>query len=118
MAGVRFGLRPLKPKEILWARGKTTSRGIMDKQREKSEAASSKVTAFVKVQSKLHKCQHLLFTATKGRMLSSLEIAYLVKHCNVIKKKKFKFLSTTASLKSRKYPGAGKMKTSFINTVS
>lgn len=87
-------------------------------QREKSEAASSKVTAFVKVQSKLHKCQHLLFTATKGRMLSSLEIAYLVKHCNVIKKKKFKFLSTTASLKSRKYPGAGKMKTSFINTVS
>lgn len=66
--------------------------------------ASSKVTAFVEVQSKLHKCQHLLFMTTKARMLSSLEIADVVNSCNVIEKKKFKFLSATAccQLKARK----------------
>lgn len=34
--------------------------------------------------------------ATKDRMWSYLEIAYLVNSCRVIKKKKFKFLSATA----------------------
>lgn len=72
--------------------------------KEKSKAVSSTVTAFVKTQSKLHKCQHHLFMATKGRMLNYVEIAYLVNSCNVIKKKKFRFLSVMAycQLKVRK----------------
>lgn len=49
--------------------------------------------------------------ATKGRMLNYVEIAYLVNSCNVIKKKKFKFLAVMAycQLKVRKnIPGQAK----------
>lgn len=77
--------------------------GITDKEIKKSKVVSSTVTAFVKVQSKLHKCQHHLFMATKGRMLSCVEIASLINRCNVVMKK-IKFLSATAyrQLEARK----------------